>query len=69
MEDKIKFSRLDKKARMPTRNNEKDAGIDLYALGRLEINPGEYGIVRTGIRVKFPDGFFGLIKPKGGVNS
>jgi len=64
MEDKIKFSKLDKKARIPTRNNYNDAGIDLYALGVYVIPSGGSAIVRTGIRIRIPKGYFGLIKPK-----
>jgi len=60
----IKFFKAHPEAILPTRKHPKDAGIDLYCIGNYTIKPGCSEIVRTGISVELPDGYFGLIKPK-----
>jgi dUTP pyrophosphatase len=66
--NKIEFAKLNDRAILPTRKHPQDAGIDLYANGNYMIYPGKDKIVRTGISVKIPTGYFGLIKPKGKSN-
>ena len=61
---KIKFSRLNDEAKLPTRKYSEDAGIDLYCVGTYNIKPGESKIIKTGVSVNIPKGFFGLIKAK-----
>ena len=48
-------------ARLPERAHPTDAGADLFALGSYEIYPGEQKLVDTGIAVKIPENFVGLI--------
>lgn len=60
----INVSRVNPDAILPTRNNETDAGIDLYCNNNHIIPPLETRIIRTGIRIDIPEGYFGLIKPK-----
>lgn len=48
-------------ARLPERAHPTDAGADLFALENYNINPGEQKLVDTGIAVKIPDNFVGLI--------
>ena len=48
-------------ARLPERAHPTDAGADLFALENYTINPGEQKLVDTGIAVKIPDNFVGLI--------
>lgn len=38
-----------------------DAGVDLALLDQVHLDPGEYGLFRTGVRAAIPDGWFGLI--------
>jgi dUTP pyrophosphatase len=59
--------RLDARARLPTRAHDGDAGLDLYALERLTVAPGERASVRTGIAVAIPDGHAGLVLPRSGL--
>jgi len=60
----MKFARIDRKAKKPTRKHQSDAGLDLYALGTTIIRPGTMQKVRTGIAIELPEGTMGLIKPK-----
>lgn len=48
-------------AKLPQRAHRTDAGADLFALESYEIYPGEQKLVDTGIAVKIPEGFVGLI--------
>ena len=64
----MKFARVDRKAKKPTRKHESDAGLDFYALKPVLIRPGEMKIVDTGIAIQLPQGTMGMIKPKSGHN-
>ena len=48
-------------AKLPERAHPTDAGADLFALESYTITPGEQKLVDTGIAVKIPDNFVGLI--------
>ncbi len=63
--EKIRIARLRPDAVLPTRKYPADAGLDFYAVQRVEIAPHEFAIVPTGVTVAIPDGFVGLLKPKG----
>jgi dUTP pyrophosphatase len=66
--DNIEISKIEDDAVLPSRNNNNDVGIDLYCYGSYSLEPHKTEIIRTGIKIKFPKGFFGLIKPKGKSN-
>ena len=61
------FIRLREEARAPTRANEGDAGLDLYAAEAATIGPGERLDVGTGIAIEIPDGHAGLVLPRSGL--
>jgi dUTP pyrophosphatase len=74
----LKFKRLHDEAILPTRNNEDDAGLDLYAVDDIEVPPSEVdrsfvGVrigrakVPTGIAVDIPKGYDGKIKGRSGL--
>ena len=63
----LKVTRLDDRARLPTRAYPGDAGLDLYALDEEELGPGERTSIRTGIAVEIPDGQAGLVLPRSGL--
>ena len=48
-------------AKLPQRAHRTDAGADLFAFESYEIYPNEQKLVDTGIAVKIPEGFVGLI--------
>ncbi len=64
---KIKIQKLHKDARVPTYANPGDAGIDLYAIKKYKIKPGEKGLIDTGLAFELPSGTVGLVWDKSGV--
>jgi dUTP pyrophosphatase len=54
-------------ARVPTRANEGDAGLDLYAAERAILAPGDRASVATGIAIEIPPGHAGLVLPRSGL--
>ena len=63
----LRVARLDERARLPTRANDGDAGLDLYALEGAVLAPGERASVPTGIAVEIPPGQAGLVLPRSGL--
>lgn len=63
----IRFLKLDTAAASPRRAHRGDAGVDLAALTRCVIEPGERVLVGTGIAIALPLGYVGLIHPRSGL--
>ena len=63
----LRVARLDARARLPTRAHDGDAGLDLYALEHVVLEPGERASVPTGIAVEIPPGQAGLVLPRSGL--
>jgi dUTP pyrophosphatase len=63
----LRVRRLDAGARLPSRAYPGDAGLDLYALEEVVLEPGARASVRTGIAVEIPDGQAGLVLPRSGL--
>jgi dUTP pyrophosphatase len=64
---KLPIARLNDDAVLPSRANEGDAGLDLYACEAAHIGPGERWSIGTGIAVEIPDGHAGLVLPRSGL--
>ena len=64
--DTLSIKRLDPQV-LPTRAYAHDAGLDLYALEAVTLEPGERASVRTGVAVQIPDGQAGLVLPRSGL--
>ncbi len=62
----IKVKKLHEDAIMPTRD-EGDAGWDLFAIEDVIINPGDVGIIRTGIALGIPKGYRVSIRDRSGL--
>jgi dUTP pyrophosphatase len=60
----ILVAKLKSDAKLPIRNNEYDAGLDLRAYYDTIIHRGETKVVRTGCAILIPLGYMGLIMPK-----
>jgi dUTP pyrophosphatase len=52
---------------VPTRAYPGDAGLDLAACERIELNPGQRALVSTGLAVAIPDGYAGFVQPRSGL--
>lgn len=63
----VKFVKLQSNAQTPTQAKEGDAGYDLYAVEGVTLAPLERKIVKTGIAVEIPRGYYGRIAPRSGL--
>jgi dUTP pyrophosphatase len=52
---------------MPERAHLGDAGYDLRSVERMDLAPGSWALVRTGISVAIPEGYAGLVLPRSGL--
>lgn len=64
---KLKIKRISDKAVLPNYAHEGDAGLDLYAVKELILNPGERGLVHTGIQIELPKNTEAQIRPRSGL--
>ncbi len=64
---KLKVRRLHEEAILPGYAHPGDAGLDLYSSVDLEIQPGEVGLVGTGISIELPPGTEAQIRPRSGL--
>lgn len=63
----VPIKRLHGDAKIPSQAKKSDAGYDLHAIERYDLEPGEREMFRTGIAVAIPDGHVGYIKPRSGL--
>jgi dUTP pyrophosphatase len=63
----LPIRRLRDDAIVPVQAYEGDAGLDLAACDRVEIQPGERALVSTGLAVAIPEGFAGFVQPRSGL--
>jgi dUTP diphosphatase len=63
----ILIRRLDPDLVLPTRAHPGDAGLDLSARAAVELGPGEWATIPTGIAVAVPEGHAGLVVPRSGI--
>lgn len=61
MSEKIEIVRVAPDAVLPTRAHPDDAGLDLYNLDDVLLEPGEGKVVKTGIALALPAGHVGLV--------
>lgn len=67
--NKIRVFKLNKDAKVPTRNVETDAGLDLYALEDVFIPVGETRVIPTGVAMEVPSGYVGKIEDRSSLAS
>ena len=65
MEIPIKL--LDHRAKLPTRSKPDDAAYDLFALDSHDLMPGQRVLVKTGIAMAIPSGYYGRIAERSGL--
>ncbi len=64
---KLKVKRMDEKAILPSYAHPGDAGLDLYAIEKKTIDPGESTFIRTGITIQLPPGTEAQVRPRSGL--
>ena len=67
MFERLRFKRLQPEAKLPTRGSAQAAGLDIYALERVKLQPGARAAVSTGLSVAIPRGFYGRVAPRSGL--
>lgn len=65
---KIQIKKIEKDAKIPKFALEGDAAMDLFSNEELAIAPGERVSCKTGIAIKLPAGYAGLIWDKSGLS-
>lgn len=65
---KVKITKLNPDAILPTYAHPTDAGADVAAVEETTIQPGETKIVKTGIAVAIPAGYEIQIRPRSGLS-
>jgi deoxyuridine 5'-triphosphate nucleotidohydrolase len=63
----LKFKQLDPRAVLPTRGSTHSAGLDLYCIDELRIEPQCRVAARTGLSVAIREGFYGRVAPRSGL--
>ena len=63
----LPVQRLRADAVLPARAYDDDAGLDLVACERLELAPGQRGLVPTGLAIAIPAGHAGYVQPRSGL--
>jgi dUTP pyrophosphatase len=63
----LNFKKLDPRATLPTRGSRAAAGLDLYSIEAVSLGAGQRSIVRTGLAVAIPEGFYGRVAPRSGL--
>jgi deoxyuridine 5'-triphosphate nucleotidohydrolase len=63
----LNFKRLDPRATLPTRGSATSAGLDIYSIEDITIEPKQRVLARTGLAVAVPLGFYGRVAPRSGL--
>ena len=65
--DTLRFQQLDPRAVLPSRGSSFAAGLDICSIEDVTIGPHERAMVRTGLAVAIPHGFYGRVAPRSGL--
>lgn len=63
----LRFKQLDPKAVLPKRGSALAAGLDICSIEDVELQPKQRVMVRTGLAVAIPPGFYGRVAPRSGL--
>lgn len=63
----VLIQRLDPDLPLPSYSHPMDAGADLAASSDITLQPGERGLVGTGIAIALPDGYAAFVHPRSGL--
>ena len=63
----LRFKRLDPRAVLPTRGSLLSAGLDLFCIEELRLEPHARVRAHTGLSVAIPEGFYGRVAPRSGL--
>lgn len=60
----IFFSRIDANARIPVRESAGTVAYNIYSVVEKIINPKQNSLIRTGLKITLPAGYYGIITGK-----
>ena len=63
----VKVKRIHPAAKLPVRGTNWSAGADLSCLEAFTLGPGERKLIRTGLAVEIPPGWYGRVAPRSGL--
>ena len=66
-ERSLRFKKLDPLVILPTRGSPFSAGLDLYSIEAATLEPNQRRLIRTGLAVAIPDGYYGRLAPRSGL--
>jgi dUTP pyrophosphatase len=58
---------LNRDAKVPSRGSNKAAGYDLSSIEEVIIPPRDRKVVKTGIAISIPSGYYGRVAPRSGL--
>lgn len=64
---KIKIKKLTPSSRIPLKGSSGAAGYDLYSDSDYRVMKGERVLIKTGISIEIPEGYYGRIAPRSGL--
>ena len=67
MKMNLKVKKLNPAATLPSYAREGDAGLDLFAVKAMVIEPGKSALVPTGIAIELPSGTEAQVRPRSGL--
>jgi dUTP pyrophosphatase len=59
--EKIEVLKVSAEATLPTRAHPEDAGLDMYSLEDVILEPSQGKVTKTGIAMAIPQGFVGMV--------
>jgi dUTP pyrophosphatase len=65
--DTLRVKKLKPEAILPSYAREGDAGLDLFAVTQIVIQPGKSALVPTGIAIELPAGTEAQVRPRSGL--
>ncbi|SFD33124.1 dUTP diphosphatase [Clostridium uliginosum] len=63
----LKIKRISEKAILPNYAHKGDAGLDLYSIEEVILEPGERSLIHTGIQLELPQSTEAQIRPRSGL--
>ncbi|MCC6503047.1 MAG: dUTP diphosphatase [Deltaproteobacteria bacterium] len=65
----VKVRLLSEAARVPVKAHHGDAGWDFFASEEIDVGPGETRIIKTGVALEIPSGWYGQLKSRSGLGA
>lgn len=64
---KLKVQKIHNEAIIPNYAHKGDAGLDLYSVEEVKINPSETAVIKTGIKIELPPQTEAQVRPRSGL--